>query len=523
MDKIIICAMHNLNPDETEFELCLSLGVEGGTDEDWVSRLKGAHEIWMNLREILSFSSSKSYSIQSVENGALEEIRIIKDSSDWNFDEAFENPRNSKGVLTLDSVMAASAIIDRAISKAEVSEEEDSVDHELADWDGGITGSHETLRVRYLLFEMENERVILNPKWQRSDVWAAGKKRDLIQSLLKGVPLPSLIIWKDSQGKQYILDGKQRLTAITQFTQNLWKMGQMSGARPIQPENFTLAECSNKYFGSLPEGAKNRIYDTQIPVIILEGLTNQELYDIFALYNTSGTKLNPAEIRNAAFHENSIHLMIFHLTGESDDFNDEIGDVVRQEAFQTDFRAVCGSGKEPKRFAAMDMAERYLGYSRAPTQPGKEFKILSTSACIRAYYQSNAPHENPADVGKEIVDVWMKAKELYAETENGPWHEERNGTLRWNRLRTTCSMVVTKLIMASGIDDSSAREVVSELDNLLTLPGKQQTNIIWAFQAKTVVLLMDLLSDYGVDDAVRSKHEYFIAKMEDIDNLEYNW
>ena len=126
MDKIIICAMHNLNPDETEYELCLSLGVEGDTDEDWASRLNGAHEIWMNLREILSFSSSKSYSVKTVENSALEEIRITKDSNDWDFDVAFENPRNSKGVLTLDSVMAASAIIDRAISKAEVSEEEES-------------------------------------------------------------------------------------------------------------------------------------------------------------------------------------------------------------------------------------------------------------------------------------------------------------------------------------------------------------------------------------------------------------
>jgi len=523
MDKAIICAMHNLNQEETEYELSLSLGVEDGEADDWASRLNGAHEIWMNLREILSLSPNKSHSVTSVEKNAIDEIRNIKESPDWNFDEAYDNARNSRGVLTLDSVMAASAIIDRSFSRADVSDEDDSVGHELADWDGGITGSHETLRVRYLLFEMTEGRLILNPKWQRSDVWGAPKKRDLIQSLLKGIPLPSLIIWKDSNGKQYVLDGKQRLTAITQFKQNLWKMSQMSGSRPIVPQNFTLAECSNKYFGSLPDGAKNKINDTQIPVIILEGLTNQELYDIFALYNTSGTKLNPAEIRNAAFHENLIHLMIFHLTGEADGFKDEIGDALRQEVFQGDFRSVCGSGKEPKRFAAMDMAERYLGYSRAPSQPGKEFKILSTSACIRTYYQSAAGDENPPDVAKEIVDVWMNAKEFYAETECGPWHEDRNGTLRWNRLRTTCSMIVTRLMMASGIDTKTAVKIVSELDNLLTLPGKQQTNIIWAFQAKTVTMLMDLLSDYGVDDVVRSKHEHFIAKMEEIDNLEYSW
>jgi hypothetical protein len=523
MDKIIICAMHNLNPDESEYMLSLSLGVEDSAEEDWASRLNGAHDIWMNLREILSLSSNKSYSITEIEKYALDEIRNIKDAPDWNFDEAFDNARNSRGVLTLDSVMAASAIIDRSFSRADVSDEDDSVGHELADWDGGIMGSHNTPLVRHLMQDIAEEQLILNPKWQRSDVWNSRKKRDLIESLLKGIPLPSLIIWKDSHGKQYVLDGKQRLTAITQFKQNLWRMGQMSGARVIMPENFTLAECSNKYYGSLPDGAKNKIQETKIPVIILEGLTNQELYDIFALYNTSGTKLNPAEIRNAAFHENLIHLMIFHLTGEADVFKDEIDDATRQEVFQVDFRSVCGSGKEPKRFAAMDMVERYLGYSRAPSLPGKEFKILSTSACIRAYYQSVAGDDKPTDTAKEVVDVWMNAKEFYAETECGPWHEDRNGTLRWNRLRTTCSMIVTRLIMASEIDKKSAIEVVSKLDNLLILPGKQQTNIIWAFQAKTVVMLLDLLSDYGADDAVRSKHEHFIAKMEEIDNLEYNW
>ena len=154
MDKVIICALHNLNPEESEYELCLSLGAEGDEQEDWASRLNGAHEIWMNLRGILSLSSNKSHSVTSVEKNALEEIRTIKDTPDWNFDEAFDNARNSRGVLTLDSIMAASAIIDRSFSRGDVSEDDDSVDHVLADWEGGITGSHETLRVRYLVFEM---------------------------------------------------------------------------------------------------------------------------------------------------------------------------------------------------------------------------------------------------------------------------------------------------------------------------------------------------------------------------------
>ena len=54
--------------------------------------------------------------------------------------------------------------------------------------------------------------------------------------------------------------------------------------------------------------------------------------------------------------------MIFHLTGESDDFNDEIGDVVRQEhSRQTSEQFV---GQEGAKDLRQWMAERYLGYSR---------------------------------------------------------------------------------------------------------------------------------------------------------------
>ena len=39
-----------------------------------------------------------------------------------------------------------------------------------------------------------------------------------------------------------------------------------------------------------------------------------------------------------------------------------------------------------------------------------------------------------------------------------------------------------KVIMASGIDDSSAREVVSELDNLLTFPENNKQTLFERFE-----------------------------------------
>lgn len=61
----------------------------------------------------------------------------------------------------------------------------------------------------------------LSPSYQRADVWPTGDAQLLIESILRGIPLPSVILLKtnDSKGDHFeIIDGKQRLTSILRFT-----------------------------------------------------------------------------------------------------------------------------------------------------------------------------------------------------------------------------------------------------------------------------------------------------------------
>lgn len=61
----------------------------------------------------------------------------------------------------------------------------------------------------------------LNPSYQRADVWPTGDAQQLMESILRGIPLPSVIILERSteEGETYeIVDGKQRLTSILRFT-----------------------------------------------------------------------------------------------------------------------------------------------------------------------------------------------------------------------------------------------------------------------------------------------------------------
>lgn len=67
--------------------------------------------------------------------------------------------------------------------------------------------------------------IIAIPEIQRPFVWDSKKVRDLIDSLYKGYPVGYIITWKNhsvklkdgksSEGKQIIIDGQQRITALT--------------------------------------------------------------------------------------------------------------------------------------------------------------------------------------------------------------------------------------------------------------------------------------------------------------------
>lgn len=63
----------------------------------------------------------------------------------------------------------------------------------------------------------------LNAPYQRGDVWGVTRQRNLIRSILLGVPIPSIVIndrasagW-DQLISCAVIDGKQRITAIIGF------------------------------------------------------------------------------------------------------------------------------------------------------------------------------------------------------------------------------------------------------------------------------------------------------------------
>ncbi|MGN6930399.1 DUF262 domain-containing protein, partial [Neisseria sp. P0015.S010] len=71
-----------------------------------------------------------------------------------------------------------------------------------------------------IIRQIEKGNIILNPDFQRRDAWNKKKKSQFIESLILGLPIPQIVLAesKDQKGKYIVLDGKQRLLSLRQFT-----------------------------------------------------------------------------------------------------------------------------------------------------------------------------------------------------------------------------------------------------------------------------------------------------------------
>ncbi|MFK7982470.1 MAG: DUF262 domain-containing protein [Saprospiraceae bacterium] len=59
--------------------------------------------------------------------------------------------------------------------------------------------------------------ILLNPDFQRNEVWTIEKKSQLIESLMLKIPLPMFYVSADKKNNYTVVDGLQRLSTIRSF------------------------------------------------------------------------------------------------------------------------------------------------------------------------------------------------------------------------------------------------------------------------------------------------------------------
>ena len=170
-----------------------------------------------------------------------------------------------------------------------------------------------TFKVSDFLAWAQSDRLELNPYYQRHSVWRKSAKSLLIDTIMRGLPVPIIIIrdrvdLKSKLTTREVVDGQQRIRTVLTYL----------GYRPsnyIENENsdnwkpFTVLKAHNRQlakastFDSLSKKQKGQFLDYEFPAHVLPtDIDDGTVLKIFTRLNSTGLKLSTGELRNASFH-----------------------------------------------------------------------------------------------------------------------------------------------------------------------------------------------------------------------------
>lgn len=158
-----------------------------------------------------------------------------------------------------------------------------------------------------------DRELVINPDFQRLFRWEIGQKAKLIESVLLGIPIPSIFVFEADDSKWELVDGLQRTSTLLEFM-GLLKSHEGSLLPPsclvatqyLPSLDNLVWEKSDRIAGvslddqvELDKSLQLAIRRARLSVEILKRPSdNNAKYDLFQRLNAGGTQANAQELRN---------------------------------------------------------------------------------------------------------------------------------------------------------------------------------------------------------------------------------
>ena len=148
--------------------------------------------------------------------------------------------------------------------------------------------------------------LILRPEFQRFFRWTPEQKSRLVESILLGIPLPSIFVSQLEDGRWEVVDGLQRLSTLFELTGELrGEDGEKKAALQLTRTKYLPSLEGLRWDGEngdqeLPDPAKLKIKRSRLDMnIVLSSSDVSAKYELFQRLNTGGSQATEQEVRNA--------------------------------------------------------------------------------------------------------------------------------------------------------------------------------------------------------------------------------
>ena len=133
--------------------------------------------------------------------------------------------------------------------------------------------------------------IIPQPDYQRDYVMDVKLASRLIESVLLNIPIPTVYLCEELDGRFSIIDGQQRMTSFVKYLKNEFALKGLE----------ELSELNGKKFSELEKNLQRTLKSCTLNSIILTKESQELKYEIFARLNQGSIRLKPQELRNCIY------------------------------------------------------------------------------------------------------------------------------------------------------------------------------------------------------------------------------
>jgi len=201
-----------------------------------------------------------------------------------------------------------------------------------------------------IINQLNKKNIKIDPNFQRRDAWNANQKSLFIESLILGIPVPPIILAEKKEQKNsfIVIDGKQRLLSLIQFSAN-----DDSDFEQLKLSKLKiLKELNGLSYSDIEKKSDLYDYQTQfdnqtIRTVVIRNWQNEDyLYTIFHRLNTGSMKLNSQELRQALYPGDFVYY--------ADDFSIQ----------STQLQSILKNKQPDKRMRDIELLLRYFAFKK---------------------------------------------------------------------------------------------------------------------------------------------------------------
>jgi uncharacterized protein DUF262 len=159
------------------------------------------------------------------------------------------------------------------------------------------------IQMQQILSMLKTKQMKVSPAYQRKFRWSQSRCSQFIESILLGIPIPSLFMATNADNTWEVVDGVQRLSTIVKFAGDAELRNQLElNGSLVLSELQKLTDFAGLTFDSLPATLQLHFMTRPVKVITLNDKSDMVVrYDLFERLNTGGVALSPQEIRDCVY------------------------------------------------------------------------------------------------------------------------------------------------------------------------------------------------------------------------------